>query len=96
MATIHENMDPSKMQTTETKKIGKFSNYFIVCLSPSNYTCVTYPYPVEAKPGMIFKIHGEMVQVLRVSDSFSGLKQIDDTLQLLENSKEEEEYEKTL
>lgn len=45
---------------------------------------------------MIFKIHGEMVQVLRVSDSFSGLKQIDDTLQLLENSKEEEEYEKTL
>ena len=93
VATVNEE---NTFDVLASEKFEKFSNYYIVCLSPSNYTSVSYPYSREAKPGMIFKSNGEMVQIIRVLDSYAGLKNIDETARLMESSQLEDECEKTL
>ena len=45
---------------------------------------------------MIIKFNQELVQITRISDSYAGLKKIDESLQLLELTEYEEDCEKTL
>lgn len=49
------------------------SVYYLVCLSPTNHTCLVYPHKVEAQAGLIFKVNGTFVQIVRLLDVFKGM-----------------------
>ena len=49
----------------------------MVCLSPSNYTILTYPHRIEIKPGMIIKVKGEMIEIIKITEEFSGISHDD-------------------
>jgi hypothetical protein len=36
--------------------IEEEKGYSLVCLSPSNFTSITYPHEIKVKPGMIFRV----------------------------------------
>lgn len=46
---------------------------------------------------MIIKFNQDLIQITRIADSYAGLRKVDESMQLLELTQNEEEYyEKTL
>lgn len=45
---------------------------------------------------MIIKFNQDLIQITRIADSFAGLRKIDESMQILELTQNEDDYEKTL
>ena len=52
--------------------IEEEEGFSLVCISPSNFTSITYPYEIKIKTGMIFRVHNELLQITKNSEVFNG------------------------
>ena len=47
--------------------IEEETKFSLVCISPSNFTSLTYPYEMKVQVGMIFRFNGELLQITKHS-----------------------------
>ena len=56
--------------------IEDVDGFSLVCLSPSNFTAVTYPHEIKIEVGMIFRVHNEMIQITKNQEIFGGFSEV--------------------